>query len=301
MPFVKVIKNKAYFKRFQVKFRRRREGKTDYYARKRLIIQDKYKYNAHKYRLVVRFSNKDIICQIIYSTIDHDVVYCAAYSHELPRYGISVGLTNYAAAYATGLLLARRALTKLGLADKYQGVKEANGEFYKIKKLEEEGAPKPFYVILDVGLARTSTGSKIFSAMKGAVDGGLKVPHKVKRFAGYDGESSKFDAAVLRKYIFGGHVSDYMTKLKSEDETRYNKQFSQFIAKKLDAGNLEQMYKKAHAAIRVDPVYKKADKPKKEGKPKSYNNKKLTIQQRKEKVKQKISQAEKAAQQPQEE
>jgi len=55
MPFVKVIKNKAYFKRFQVKFRRRREGKTDYYARKRLIIQDKNKYNAHKYRLVVRF------------------------------------------------------------------------------------------------------------------------------------------------------------------------------------------------------------------------------------------------------
>ena len=39
MPFVKVVKNKAYFKRFQVKFRRRREGKTDYYARKRLVIQ----------------------------------------------------------------------------------------------------------------------------------------------------------------------------------------------------------------------------------------------------------------------
>ena len=37
--YVKVVKNKAYFKRFQVKFRRRREGKTDYYARKRLVIQ----------------------------------------------------------------------------------------------------------------------------------------------------------------------------------------------------------------------------------------------------------------------
>ena len=32
----------------------------------------------------------------------------AAYSHELPRYGVKVGLTNYAAAYCTGLLLARR-------------------------------------------------------------------------------------------------------------------------------------------------------------------------------------------------
>lgn len=38
--------------RFQTKFKRRREGKTDYYARKRLIIQDKDKYNSPKYRLV---------------------------------------------------------------------------------------------------------------------------------------------------------------------------------------------------------------------------------------------------------
>lgn len=36
------------------------------------------------------------------------MIVCAAYSHELPKYGISVGLTNYAAAYCTGLLLARR-------------------------------------------------------------------------------------------------------------------------------------------------------------------------------------------------
>ncbi len=55
MPFVKVQKTKAYFKRYQVKFRRRREGKTDYRARKRLITQDKNKYNSPKYRLVVRF------------------------------------------------------------------------------------------------------------------------------------------------------------------------------------------------------------------------------------------------------
>jgi len=39
MGFIKVQKNKAYFKRYQVKFRRRREHKTDYYARKRLVMQ----------------------------------------------------------------------------------------------------------------------------------------------------------------------------------------------------------------------------------------------------------------------
>src|SRR5690348_9597188 len=62
--FVKVVKNKAYFKRFQVKFKRRREGRTDYYARKRLIVQDKNKYNTPKYRMIVRISNKDITCQV---------------------------------------------------------------------------------------------------------------------------------------------------------------------------------------------------------------------------------------------
>ena len=40
------------------------------------------------------------------------MIVCAAYSHELPKYGISVGLTNYAAAYCTGLLLARRVRMK---------------------------------------------------------------------------------------------------------------------------------------------------------------------------------------------
>lgn len=40
------------------------EGRTDYFARKRLVIQDKNKYNTPKYRLVVRFTNKDIICQV---------------------------------------------------------------------------------------------------------------------------------------------------------------------------------------------------------------------------------------------
>ena len=40
------------------------EGKTDYFARKRLVTQDKNKYNTPKYRFVVRFTNKDIVCQV---------------------------------------------------------------------------------------------------------------------------------------------------------------------------------------------------------------------------------------------
>ena len=40
------------------------EGKTDYRARKRLVAQDKSKYNTPKYRLVVRFTNTDVIAQV---------------------------------------------------------------------------------------------------------------------------------------------------------------------------------------------------------------------------------------------
>jgi large subunit ribosomal protein L5e len=92
MPFVKVQKNKAYFKRYQVKYRRRRQGKTDYFARKRLIVQHKAKYNTPKYRLVVRFTNRYCICQVVYSQIDCDRVLASAYSSELGRYGLKCGL-----------------------------------------------------------------------------------------------------------------------------------------------------------------------------------------------------------------
>lgn len=126
--FVKVQKDKAYFKRYQPKFKRRREGKTDYFARKRLCVQDKNKYNTPKYRLVVRITNKDIIAQVAYARLQGDVVICAAYSHELPRYGVTVGLTNYASAYCTGLLIGRRILQKFGLDSMYEGQIEVDGD-----------------------------------------------------------------------------------------------------------------------------------------------------------------------------
>jgi large subunit ribosomal protein L5e len=83
MGFVKTVKTTAYFSRYQVKYRRRREGKTDYQARRRLIQQDKNKYESKKYRLCVRRTNRRIIVQIIYSTIQGDKVLCEANSTEL--------------------------------------------------------------------------------------------------------------------------------------------------------------------------------------------------------------------------
>ena len=93
-----------------------------------MTIQDKNKYNATKYRFCVRITNKDVICQIIQPKIAGDHCLCSAYSHELPKYGVEVGLTNYAACYATGLLCARRLLNKLGMDDDYEGQTEVDGE-----------------------------------------------------------------------------------------------------------------------------------------------------------------------------
>jgi len=285
MGFVKVVKNKQYFKRFQVKFKRRREGKTDYYARLRLTIQDKNKYNTPKYRLIVRFSNKDITCQVAYSRIEGDMILCAAYSHELPRYGVKVGLTNYAAAYCTGLLLARRLLKKLQLDQLYIGCTEVTGEEYNVEAVEN--GPAAFRCYLDVGLMRTTTGARVFGTMKGAVDGGLNIPHSTKRFPGYDAETKEFNAEVHRKHIFGQHVADYMRQLAEEDDEAYKRQFSNYIKLGIEADSIESIYKKAHESIRADPARVKKQKDTANIVKKRWNRAKLSLSERKNRIAQK--------------
>ncbi|KAL6841495.1 hypothetical protein ACP4OV_028638 [Aristida adscensionis] len=280
MGFVKTQKTNAYFKRFQVKYKRRRDGKTDYRARIRLINQDKNKYNTPKYRFVVRFmlqTNKDITAQIVSATITGDMVLAAAYSHELPRYGLEVGLTNYAAAYCTGLLLARRVLKIRDLDQEYEGNVEASGEDFSV---EPSDSRRPFRALLDVGLIRTTTGNRVFGALKGALDGGLDIPHGDKRFAGFKKDEKQLDAEIHRKYIYGGHVVDYMRTLAEEEPEKYQSHFSEYIKKGIEADDMEALYKKVHAAIRADPTMAKSNKeaPKEH---KRYNLKKLTYDQRK--------------------
>ncbi|KAF5805123.1 putative ribosomal protein L5 eukaryotic/L18 archaeal [Helianthus annuus] len=260
MAFVKAQKTRSYFKRFQVKFKRRRQGKIDYCARVRLLNQDKDKYNTPKYRYVVRFSNKDITAQIISATIVGDIVLASAYAHELPHYGLKVGLTNYVAAYCTGLLLARRV-----------------GEDYSVEPGESR---RPFRALLDVGLIQTTTGNRVFGALKGALDGGLDIPHSEKRFAGFDKDGKSLDADVHRKYIYGGHVATYMNTLMEDEPEKYQTHFSDYIKAGVEPDNLEEIYKKVHAAIRADPSPKKSEKqqPKEH---KRYNLKMLTYDERK--------------------
>jgi len=282
--FVKVLKNKAYFKRYQVKLRRRRQGKTDYFARKRLIWQDKNKYNTPKYRMVVRITNKDICCQIVYARIEGDHTICAAYSHELPKFGVKVGLTNYSAAYCTGLLLARRLLKNMKLDSLYEGQTDVNGEEFCVESAE--GQPGAFHANLDVGLVRTSTGARVFGALKGAVDGGLDIPHSNKRFPGFDTDEKSYDAETHRKRIFGGTVADYMRMLAESDEEAYRRQFGAYIKEGVTADAIEGIYKKAHAAIRADPGHEK-QAAKEYPTQKRFNAAKRTLKERKDHVKQK--------------
>jgi large subunit ribosomal protein L5e len=285
MAFVKVVKNKAYYKRFQVKYRRRREGKTDYYSRKRLVAQYKNKYNTPKNILVVRITNRDVIAQIIYSKIDGDVVRCAAYAHELPGFGLKVGLTNYAACYATGLLLARRLLKQFKLDTAYVGKEEADGEVYHVEENEEGAAP--FRAYLDIGLARATTGARVFGVLKGAVDGGLDVPHNEKRFPGYDNDTKEYDADMHRSMIFANHVKEYMEHLQEQDEDMYKKQFAHYLKNGIDADNIEETIENAHAAIRANPDRKALEK--KDVQKKKFNKDRLSKEQRYAKIQQRKS------------
>lgn len=234
-------------------------------------------------------TNRQVICQVTYAKLQGDVVLVQASSKELPRYGIKHGLTNWTAAYATGLLVARRALTKVGLADKYEGFTEPSGELELVEELGED-EPRPFKVFLDVGLRRTSTGNRVFGAMKGASDGGLYVPHNEKRFPGFDPETKTLDAEVLQKYIYGGHVAEYMEELEEEDDERFKKQFATYLADEVGSEDIEDMYRDAYEKIREDPAFKPTEKDSKwVEESKKYKAKALTREERRANIEKKIA------------
>ena len=200
------------------------------------------------------------------SKIAGDVCHTAAYAHELARYGLPVGHTNYAAAYCTGLLCARRLLQKYSLDSQFPGTVEIDGEFdeWYIHNEEDEDGPAAFHALLDVGLKSTTLGSKLFAALKGAFDGGLEIPHSEKKFFGYDAESKEYDAEEHKERIFGGHVRDYMESMEQDDPDKYAAHFKRFIDAGIGPDDLEELYGKVHSAIREDPSAKNTDKKKPE-------------------------------------
>jgi large subunit ribosomal protein L5e len=271
-----------------------------------MIKQDKNKYNNRKYRLIVRFTNSRIIFQVAYATIIGDKVICQADSKELANYGIPAGHTNYAAAYATGLLIARRVLKQFGLDQTIKGKAELDGAEYHVE--EEETDQRPFKCILDVGLQRTVPGARLWGALKGAVDGGLHVPHSAKNFPGFKaadekGAEGEYDVEAHKDRIFGKHLQEYMEMLQEEDPTKYEAHFARFIAGDIEPDGIEEMYSSAHTKIREDPTYSAKEKKeitwtredeedvKASDGTSVTRNKKLTLKARKAKVAAKIKAA----------
>ncbi len=67
-------------------------------------------------------------------------------------------------------------LNKFGLDKVYEGQVEVTGDEFNVESID--GQPGAFTCYLDAGLTRTTTGNKVFGALKGAVDGGLSIPHR---------------------------------------------------------------------------------------------------------------------------
>lgn len=223
--------------RYQVKRRRRREGKTDYKHRTNMLRQDCNKHGAVKSRLVVRRTNSKIIVAVVQAFITGDRVVSYADSSELKNYGVDFGLTNYFAAYATGMLCARRALQQLdgGMDKLYQPMREV-GEYCVTE--DKEGERRAYKVYLDIGLARSSRGARVFAAMKGASDAGLHIPHSESKFFGFTDEDG-LDSAKLRDRIFSKPTVEYMLKLRDSDSEAYKKQFGQYIEKGIKPEDIE--------------------------------------------------------------
>jgi len=73
--------------RYFVPFRRRREGKTDYYKRMKLLLSEKP-------RMVVRKTNRQIIIQLVEADLVGDRTLVAAYSTELAAFGYTGATAN---------------------------------------------------------------------------------------------------------------------------------------------------------------------------------------------------------------
>ena len=156
-----------------ITYRRRREGKTNY--KRRLIL-----LKSRKLRLVIRKFNKNIISQVIEYHPEGDKIIASSHSNELKKYGWKFNMGNVPASYLVGLLIGKKAKGK-----------EA---------------------ILDLGLQSPVKGGRLYAALKGAIDGGLKINTEEKIFP-------------KQERIEGKHIVSYeKNKINAKD---FEKQFKE--------------------------------------------------------------------------
>ena len=85
--------------------------------------------------------------------------------------------------------------------------------------------------------------------LQGALDGGLDIPHNEKRFVGYDADAKEFDAETMKKYIFGGHVAEYMESMEEEEPEKFRDHFKAYLDNEVeaDADEIEELYTKVRS------------------------------------------------------
>ena len=145
---------------YKVPFRRRREGRTDYRQRLRLLF-------SKKPRAVVRKTNNNTKIQLVALKPEGDEILVVAESTALNKFGYSAHTGNIPAAYLTGMLFGYKALAA--------GYEDA---------------------VLDMGLHRSTKGNRIYAALKGMVDAGLDVPHNSSIFP----SDETISGAVIDEY-----------------------------------------------------------------------------------------------------
>jgi len=123
-----------------VSYRRKREGRTNYKKRLKLL-------KSKRPRLIIRRTDKQILIQVAEYAPNGDKLVCGVNSNVLKKLGWGYSCKNLPACYLTGLLLGKKALTK------------------KVKE-----------VILDAGLQTLVPGSRIYAALKGVIDAGIEIP-----------------------------------------------------------------------------------------------------------------------------
>ncbi|NYB52754.1 MAG: 50S ribosomal protein L18 [Methanobacteriaceae archaeon] len=169
----------AHGSRYKVAFKRRREGKTDYGARLKLIGLDKH-------RLVVRITGNHTIAQIVDVELAGDNTLVSAHSQELKNMGWLGSGKNTSAAYLTGYLCGKKSIK--------EGIQGA---------------------VLDMGLQSSTKGSRVYAVLKGAIDAGLEVPHKDVILPDEDritGEHIAQYAQTLEKAELEKKFSQYLKK-----------------------------------------------------------------------------------------
>ncbi|MEM5871426.1 MAG: 50S ribosomal protein L18 [Candidatus Aenigmatarchaeota archaeon] len=187
-------------RRYLMPHRRKREGKTDYRLRLRLL-------KSRKPRFVVRKSNNNIICQLIKYEPNGDKVITSAEARELKKLGWPFHTGSLPSAYLTGLLCAERA--------KKHKVKEA---------------------VLDAGPYVITKGNCIFSALKGAIATGLKIPHSE-------------EVLPSDERISGLHIVAYAEKLQKENVAQFKRQFSAYIKQKIDIKEMPKIFEEVKNKI----------------------------------------------------